>query len=334
MNVRRLGYVTILLALTLVALRITAEEESAVQWSGKDLSGKEISVPSAQKPTVMLFVMADQAQSQEAIKQMAASMGAAADVQALLIVSGDKAAEHATKLQESKQCPWPIVADPDYSASGKASVKVWPTTVLVSSSGQVVAHLAGVPKNYAKDLDSYLAFAMGKIDKAELEKRLNTDHVIVDSPEQIASRHLTIAQRLLEKGLTQQARAELAAGLKLHPQSPALQLAMTRVLIALGESDEASKALDRLEGAPVSPSQIALLRGKLMVQLGKWDSAAELLQRAVKLNPDPAEAWYELGLVYQHANQWDKAADAFRKAFESTDAGRRVIPATQPAQVK
>ena len=334
MNLCRLGKIWSLMAACAMALHIGAQENAAaVQWSGKDIAGKDVSIPAAGKTSLLLFIMAEQAQSRDAIKQMAASLGGAGDLQVLVVISGEQAAAGSVGLQKSGQCPWPIVADTDYAASGKASVRVWPTTVLVSPSGEVIGHLAGVPKTYARDLDSYLAFAAGKINKDELAKRLSTDTVIADSPEQIASRHLQVAQRLLEKGLSEQARAELNAGLKLHPQSPALKLMLTRVLIVLGEPTGALKTLDELEGLPVSPSQIALLRGKAMVSMGKWDAAAELLQRAVRLNPEPAAAWYELGLVYQHTGDWSKAADAFRRAFESTDMGRKVIPATQPVQV-
>src|SRR4029453_11299433 len=93
-----------------------------------------------------------------------------------------------------------VVLDPDYAASGQMQIHVWPTTVLVNAAGEQVAHLGGISNVYGKELAAYLAFAGGTIDRAALTQRLATTQVVGDSSEQMAARHLEVAERLLEKG--------------------------------------------------------------------------------------------------------------------------------------
>jgi tetratricopeptide (TPR) repeat protein len=304
-----------------------------VEWAGKDVKGIEIKVPAAAKPTVVLFLAAGQNQSEQVVALVKAAIGAAAEVQVVAVVSGTEAEAAAKKLAEGGQIAWPVVADGEYAASGKMNVHVWPTTVVVRADGEQVAHLAGISKAYAKDLESYLAFAAGKIDAEGLKQRLEAHDTVVDSAGQMADRHLRVAQRLLEKGLTEQAKVELAAGLKLQPQHAALQQAMVDVLLSLKEADAAIALLDQIDPKNVSGPKLKLLKGKALVGLGKWDEAREVLIGAAALNPNPSEVYYELGLVYQHQQEWQKAAEVFRRAFETSQTGRKVTTqeAVRPA---
>lgn len=306
------------------------ENPASVQWTAKDSKGAAVQVPVEQKATLLLFVMPEQPQSRLALAQMGAVLKEVGAVQAVVVVSGDQAAQQAGKL--AVEYPWPVVADPEYAATGKLSVRVWPTAVVVDGAGKVVAHLAGLPKNFSKDLESYLAFASRRIDQAALEERLAHRDVVGDSPEQGANRHLQVAQRLLDKGMIDQARHELAEGLKLHPNFPALRVALAKVLLASGETAEALKLLEQLDRSALPAPQANLLRGKALAQMGKVEEARTLLLEAIKLNPQPAEAWYELGLLYQGQDDAANAAAAFRKAFEATETGRALVPSTRPAR--
>ena len=187
-----------------------------VQWSGKDVSGKAVKVPAA-GPSVLLFVQAEQEQSKRAIEELKAAVSTSADVQVIAIVSGKDAEAAAKRLAEEAKFPWPVVADPDYASSGEMSVHAWPTTLVIRPDGQQVGHLPGLSKSYDKDIESYLAYAAGKIDEATLSERLGAHPGVLDSPEQMAQRHLRVARRLMDKGLAEQAKVELQAGLKLQP---------------------------------------------------------------------------------------------------------------------
>ena len=133
-------------------------------WSSKDTQGRAVTVPAA-TTSVLVFVRPDQPQSKKAIEQVSGALKDAKDVQVIAIISGDEAAPD--KLGD--KWSWPIVADPQYAASGKYAVRVWPTTVVVAKDGSLAAHIGGFPASFGKDLDAYVAFAGGKIDKATLD---------------------------------------------------------------------------------------------------------------------------------------------------------------------
>ena len=306
-----------------------AEDTTAapVAWTGKASDGTAVTIPAESKrPTVVLFVMPTQPRTHDVLAQLTPVIRAAEDVQIVVVISGEMAPQGAARVKSEESCTWPIVTDPDYTLSGLLNVHAWPTTVIVLGGGEVVAHLAGLPKHYAKNMDTHLALASGKIDRAEFEKRISQPELIVDDPKQMASRHLQVALRLLDKGLVEPARVELDKSLRLQPLSPALQLSQTRALLMLGDADRAARLLDTIDTGAVPPPEANLLRGRVLAAQGKDAEAIVVLQNATRLNPDPAEAWYELGLAYERQREWTKAVQAFRKAFETTDIGRKVRP--------
>ena len=310
------------LCLCVVVLAIGAERAPVVvKWSGKTVGGQEVAVPAADRATVVLFVRAEQPQSREAIRQLKSV--AAEGAQVLLVISGTDAADKAKPLQEAAEVSWPIVADPDYSASGAMSVHVWPTTVVVNSAGQVTAHLPGLAKGYAADLGDHVAFAGGKIDRATLQERLQSRTVVADGPREKAGRHLQVAMGLLEKGRLEPAAAEVAEGLKLAPEDGLLQLAMSRVQLLQEKPAEALATLEKIKPGAVPEWQRATAKVRILIGLGQWDEAAAALPAAMKLNPNPAEAHYLAGLIHEHANESAKAAAAFRAAYEAAFPGQK-----------
>ena len=329
-------------AIALAAFSLGGEEKPpAVEWSARDVRGAEVRIPDGKRPTVVVFVLGDQPQSQQALEQVKSTVGAPGDVQVVVVVSGKEAEGPAKKLAEDAKLGWPVIADMDYTGSGKLGVHVWPTTVVIRSDGQEVGHLAGAATGFAKDLEGYLAFAAGKIDAAALQRRLESHDTVIDSPGQMAERHLVVARRLFEKDLAEQARLELERGLKLQPENGELQLAMAEVLLSLGEASGAMEMLEQVDEKGGPGWRMKVLRGQALVALGKWEDAEGVLEQAVRLNPDPSGAYYELGRVYEHGQKWQQAADAYRRAFETTGVGRKLAagrrgvgastrPATRP----
>ena len=295
---------------------------TAVKWSAKDTRGQQINVPAADRPTVVLFVRGDQPQSKQAVKQAKAVLKAAEAVQTIVILSGQQDAQAPATTAANLGWTDPIVLDTDYAASGKMGVHVWPTTVVVSSTGVQIAHLPGISASYGTELDAYLAFAAGKIDQKELTKRLGTTDVVGDTAEQMAARHLQVAQRLMEKGLLDQAQAEIAEGLKRQPRNASLRLVLVRIYLRQGDIKQAQSLIENIGADEVPSWQRNLLRGQLQLAAQQWDAALPLLQEALKLNPDPAETQYELGRVYAQKGDWQHASEAFKAAFEATSTGR------------
>lgn len=296
-----------------------------VKWSTTDLQNHKVTVPAADRPTVILFVRADQPQSQQAVVQALPVIQTAGNVQSILVLSGHQDQATAQKLAQQLQWTGAVVLDPEYAASGQMQVHVWPTTVLANASGEQVAHLGGVSNTYANELSAYLTFAAGAIDRAALTQKLATTRVVGDSNAQMASRHLQVAQRLLDNGRPEEARTELAEGLKREPGSAPLKVAMAKVLLQLGDTKGAMELIDGLDPAAVAPWQLSLLRGKAALAQGQMDQAITQLQGALKLNPNPAEVQYELGKAFQQKGDQQQAAAAFRAAFEATTAGRALV---------
>lgn len=303
-----------------------------VKWAGADIDGQPVMIPAADKVSVVAFVKPDQPQSEEAIRQIAASVKDAKDVQVIVVVSGKEAAGQAKAMKEQGKWPWPAVADPSFGISGQMDVHVWPTTLVVRPDGQQAAHLAGLPKSFSFELDAYLKFASGKFDDVALRSKLTTREVVTDSDEQKAARHLAVAQRLLEQGRTDQAMGEVDAAAAIRPDDPQIKLTRARVLLVSGKSDEAMAAIDALPPAAVPPAQRNVLRGRALIASEKWAEAKEALTNAVKLNPDPSEAHYLTGLVYQHEGDWPHAAESFRLAFETSPAGRKIAVGKPPGR--
>jgi thioredoxin-like negative regulator of GroEL len=301
----------------LTAIGLSAAEPAAPkrELSATNIDGKPVRVPLADKPCLLVFLMADQPQSAKEAEVITAAVGAHPGVHVVTLVSGPQA-EAAAKALKGK-LPGEIVVDKDYALAGKMSVRAWPTTLVIQPDGQELAHLAGLTKSFAKDLDSYLDFATGKIDRETLNRR----QVIGDDPGQMAQRHLEIADRLLAKGFLPAARQELEHGLRQDPMNANLQLADVNLMITEGNPAQALERVDKIDAASLPPWKLDMVRGRALVALKQWDAAAVVLEKALRLNPEPGEAWYALGQMHEAKGQWQQAAQAYRAAFEKTSPG-------------
>jgi hypothetical protein len=307
-----------MLVLSVLGTRAEEIKKVSVNWSAPDLKGNTLTVPDKERVSILAFVRTDQPQSTDALQQIKSTEGENAKVQVIVIFSGDEAQNQAKDFAGDASYSWPIVADPDFKSSGQLGVHVWPTTLVVNTAGDQVAHLAGLPLTFAKDLSAYVQFASNQLDGIGLQQKLTTREVVVDDAQQIAARHLQVAQRLLDDGNIDQAKDELVRGLKAQPDNAALELMMVRALLM---RSQCKPALDLLEKVPPNAApawQIAQLRGRAFIGLEKWDDAAKVLPDALTLNPHPDEPHYLLGVVYERQKEFAKAAAEYRKAFEST----------------
>ena len=295
----------------------SSQEPVSINWSSNDTTGEKITVPASDRPTVLLFARADQPQSKQAAKQVRDILQSLGQVQQILLLSGLQDMATAQKTAQMMQWSGPVVLDPEFTASGQMSIHVWPTTVVVNSSGKQVAHLAGLSSTYTRELDAYLAYASGKIDDATLKQKLTNDKVIADSEHQMASRHLQVAQKLLAKGSVDEARNEIEEGLKREPSSASLKVLMVRVMLLKGETKSAGEMIDSLDKSAIPAWQINQLRGKLLLAQGQTDAAIPLLQDALKLNPQPADIYYDLGKAYEAKSDWKAAATQYKAAFDA-----------------
>ncbi|MCY2929299.1 MAG: tetratricopeptide repeat protein [Planctomycetota bacterium] len=321
--------VTLTVVLALAWPVQAADEPKTIALKAKAVGGADIAVPQADKPTVLLFARPGQEQSVKAVESLKNALKDAGSIQVVVVLSGEQLADAAGKLL--KDLAWPVVMDADYEIVGSCRVHVWPTTLIVSPQGAEMVHLAGLPQTYARDLAAWVAFATKKIDRAALDKQLATTDVIVDSHQQQAGRHLQVAQQLLEKGLADQARAEIDQGLKLAPDDARLLLLSAKAMLLQKDAAGALAAAEKLEGKALPASQLGTIKGAALVALKQPDKAIGVLTEALKLNPTPMETYYFLGLAYQQKGKTAEAAAAFRTAFEHTGEGRSLADVARGA---
>ncbi len=330
----RTRYVFIAWALLLAARPALAQDAPATQparrleLTTQPAQGPKVQIPDPKRPTLLLLLRMEQPQSRKAVEQAKSVLADTSNVQVLVIVSGPEAAD---KLNEyAKELPWPVAGDRDYSLIGRINVHVWPTAVIAGKDGVEIARLRGLGQSFAAHLAAYLAYAGGAIDQATLQQKLAATAVVSDSAQQMARRHLNVAQRLLDKGLIEQAEQEIQRGLTLAAEDPHLLLFRARLLLLMNQPRQVLAIVDKIDAKAVSPGAIGTLRGAALLAMGETEKAATKLQEALKINPDPAEACYFLGLARQKLGQPDQAAAAFKAAFEATDAGKLVSQVKLP----
>ncbi len=295
-----------------------AEKAPPINWTAKDIGQTEVHVP-AKQPSLIAFLRADQDQSRNALQAIKAALKEPVGVQVVLILSGPLAETHAKAIDAPAGAA--VVADTDFTASGKMGIHVWPTTLLVDANGEQLAHLAGFSRSFSTELDAHLAFATGQIDAATLAQRLAARSVIADGPKERSARHAQVAEQLLLKGQTAAARTEVDEAVKLQPDEPVAKLALARVQMAEGKPADALLTLDTIPAAAIPAWRSAVVRLGALLALERWNDAKALVDDVTKLNPEPAEAFYLVGRLWHHEQDWQKAANAFKSAYESAMNG-------------
>lgn len=293
-----------------------APEDQKIAWSGKDIADQAVDVPVAGKVSVLVFAMADQDRSKQAMSRVQGELADVKDAQLIAVVSGDDAAIEAPKLAKDTAWPGATVADTAYKLSGMASVHVWPTVVILDAQGKVVGHIGGLPSTLARDLRAYVDFSTGRINAEQLKAAMADEAYVASHTKQAAARHVEVAHRLIDRQQYEQARRELVRALELSADDSAAQLTLVQLDILQGKADEAIKRLNGIGEAGVAAWRLQILRGHALLVLEQYDQAKAALIEAVKLNPQPAEAYYLLGRCYEEAEQFKEAADAFRAAYE------------------
>ena len=317
------AFIAVMLVSVAVAEEPTTQPAAQpIQATGQRLSPADVKVPRKDRTTLLLFLRAGQDQSVRTVKNAQAALRGIAPVQVLAVLSGKGDPEKTGQF--ARTIPWAVVMDEDYSLFGRFQVRVWPSTLVIPSDGDELVRLTGLPRSYAGDLNAYLLFATGKIDRKTLAKNLSRASTVMDTPYQMARRHLLTANRLLDRGRVKLAQQEVEKGLELLPADPPLLLAKARILLLLNGPEKAVSLLDGLKQDSPLAGEIGFLRGWALVAMGQWDRAIQVLRKTVRLNPDRSESYYLLGVAYQQRGLLPDAGKASRSAFEATANGQRL----------
>ncbi len=289
-------------------------ESIIVNWSGRDINGTDVNLPAGGRPSVLLFLRADQVQSQQVVKMVAAATPQIGLAQVVAVFTGPQAGEHARAFAATGTINGPIIADASYTLSKLLGVAVWPATLVVQANGVVVAHVGGAPLSLTVELQAYLDLATKQIDRTELAGRLAQRELLADGPATRATWHLQMGRKLREEGKAEEARTILADGLKFQPNSTELWAEMARTLADLKQADQTMDLLNLLPAGAMPVWEQNLLRGRMSAALGQWDQAKRLAAAVLKEKPDLPEAHYLMGRIYEHDRDWEKAAQEYRAA--------------------
>ncbi|GEM_PF-4473771 len=288
------------------------------RWTGRDLQDQPREIPTAGRPTVLVFLHPGQKQSDLAVSEVAQDLINAKQLSILGIMSGPADATLRPAV-DALHWAWPLLSDPAYSLSGDFQVNAWPTTIIFDSQGNLVGRIAGRPLSLRASLAAYVAYASGTLTRAQLEEELTHQQIVQDSADQRAHRHLLLVQQFLASGRVEDAAAQMQQAQDLAPAAEPLRLLMARDLLLLGETTQADAILDTLD-ATTQSGELALLRARSAIAAGHWQKAKDHLLQAQTTSSDAtsqAETQYLLGLIYTHDSNYQEAARCFRKAYEA-----------------
>ncbi len=298
------------------AINADPTEALVARWSGKDQAGAEVRIPNPDWPILLLFLRADQSPSEHVVRMVTAALRQVPSARALVVLSGSHASEDAKALVKGKHLPWPLIVDSEAALSGQLGVFSWPTTLVVGRDASVVAHVAGAPLSLTADLQTYLIFAVGQIDRTEMSRQLASRTIVREGGDQQARWHLQMGQKLQADGKLEEARGLLSDGLKLAPTMMPLRVALIDVLVQLKQTQAANALLDQTAKQALPAWQYDLLTAKIAVADGQWALARRLLTPLLKDRSELAEVHFLMGKVYEQASDWPNAANAYRAAHE------------------
>ncbi len=154
--------------------------------------------------------------------------------------------------------------------------------------------------------------ALGR--EAEAEADLKR---VLELDENFARAHRALGQLLLDRGITEDARRELARAIELDPALPGVRILYASALIKSGQP---ALALDHLQVAIARGEDVALcnaLLGVVHERLGKTEEAFAAYSRAIELNPANATAREGRGRVFEKRGEFPKAIEDFSAAYRA-----------------
>ena len=303
-----------------LAFRNVGDGQPAKGFTLKDTAGKDTSLSEASgKVVVLLFFKPDQKNSQEALADLQKIHGkyAAKGVSVIAVMSEPGGETAVPELISRLKLTYPVLLDTARKAYGDWGVFLYPTTGVIDKSGNLSAQFPSYNWKYADSVEGQVRYALGEINKDQLEAILNPKAVAQATPERKkAERHMMLAEKMVERKLMDKAALEYAQAVEADPSFAEAHVKYGFLLLKSGDAAKAkenfAKALELNPKAEDAPTGI----GASMVALGEVDKGIEQLEGALKLNPKPARTHFELGKAYEKKGTCDKAVEHYRKALE------------------
>lgn len=123
---------------------------------------------------------------------------------------------------------------------------------------------------------------------------------------------ITAARAALDAGAAQEAGEGFSAALQQEPENPEAWGGLIRALLALGQTEQAQKALDGVPAKIADHAEIAGARSALSLAVEGRKAAAELasLEARVGANPADHQARYDLATALNALDRREEAAEA------------------------
>jgi hypothetical protein len=268
----------------------------------------------------LVFLSTDQKQSQRAVADIEKIVKELDKKDVLFdfvgVVSERLEKESAEAGREGASGVFPILLDEEYKLWGKLGIIAQPTVLVVGKDDRMLWIKAGYGYDFAPSLHVHLNHALGIINEKADEGLIEVRTLPQDNLQAKVKRHLTIADRLEEKGRLESAIAEVHKARELDPNSIDAALAIGELFCRAGQSEKALDAIEKIKTTKrIDTAQLSLISGWAKRQLGDLESAEKFLLEAVKMHPKSSRGFYELGKVYQARGQTEKAMQAFYKAL-------------------
>ena len=299
-----------------------------------DLDGKAIDAAKwIGSPSVWIFVSAEQVSSETALKDLQTVLDSlvGSNIKAVALTSDAARVPYFRQLRTRGRIRIPIVLDVGRTIYGRIGVIVLPTTLIIDKDGKVYHILSGHNLAYKKELSAHLSFLAGRINVAELKRRLTTTQPARDPARERAERLCRSAEIMIRRGLPGGAAADLRRAIEADPNYLPAYVRLAELETAKDDYAAAEKLIDAVRKIEPSNRHAKLVLGVVRFHQKRLDDAKALLEEALLLNPDPVKTRYWLGRVYEAMGDPEKAAAQFRAAVEnmlpelrpSPGAGRR-----------
>lgn len=114
----------------------------------------------------------------------------------------------------------------------------------------------------------------------------------------------------------QPAREVLRLGFKMHPESSALKLKETQILIERGEAKNALKVIEVLEPLDQNNEQLYIIKGSAYLLLDDFDQATSCYQKALEVSDDPEDWILNISYAFQKLGEYERAIIFLKQAVD------------------
>ncbi len=285
-----------------------------------DIDGRPIDTGAwSGAPVVWIFVSAEQASSERALKdlQAAADELTGSKVNVVALTSDAVRVPYFREQRSRLALRFPLVIDTDRQQYGRLGVIVLPTTLIAGKDGKLAAAVSGHDLSYRQTVTAHLLFLAGRINADEMHRRLTSTQPARDPARDRAERLCRSADVMLRRGLRREAATELQRAIEADAGYAPAYLQLARLKAGEEDFEAAEKLINDVRQREPNNRQAMLELGTIRFHQKRLDDAEKLLKESLILNPDPARTRYWLGRVCEARGQNDAAVVHYRAAAEA-----------------